>query len=1224
MTTGVLQNVGSSIGGSLGGSAGAIIGGFLGSQAGSAIDNKLFGTDSNVSGRGGYRLKNLAVQSSAYGEAVPIIYGAMRVAGNIIWSQDIKETTITTESGGGKGGGSGKVKSSSTSYNYSITLAIAICEGEIDEILRVWADSKVLNPNDGSFRLYKGGENQLPDTLIEGIEGEGSVPAYRGLAYVIIEDFPLADYGNRIPNFTFEVKKKAINEDSEIVPVEDLITDMVMIPGSGEFVYDDTVQMKIPGQQVGDVWAQAGDATRINQNNREEKCDAILSLDKLESTCKNLEWVAVVATCFGDDLDAGVCVIEPGVEYKIGATTEPDIWASSSFNRSTARQITLENGSPIYGGTPSDASLLRYIKEIKTRGKKVVFYPLFFMDVENKPWRGRVTGSESDVANFFTKTNGYNEFINHYANLVKDDVDAFIIGSELIGLTKVRGVGGDYPAVDALISLASSVKSVVGSGVTVTYAADWSEYHHTDGGWFNLDPLWASSDIDVVGIDAYFPLTNEAEPIAGFSQEDLKNGWNSGEGYDFYYSDAERTIQEPLQAKYAWKNIQWWWENYHDNPDSLTSAWVPQSKKIWFTEFGFPSVDGASNQPNVFVDPDSEEGGYPRFSKKRVDLRAQRNAIRATLDFWDNSAMVERKFLWTWDARPFPYWPDLQSVWADGALWKTGHWVQRKIGTSELAAIVADLSKRGGLAENQIDVSRLTTLVDGFVLNDISSIRGALDALRTAYFFDAVESNGVIKYVARGVEQIENVAENDILAQANNSDFLSINRIQEIELPQKIDVSYINKTADYQVGNQHSSRISVNNFNVEKLSLPIAMSNQDAKIISDISLYNRWLSRTSYGFVLPIKYAYLEPSDVVLVSVEGEEYKMRITATHFGTPGVMRVEAVAEDAAVYDFYNEAGQNVENVNGVLNIGDTAFKILDLPAMPNDENGQGYLRYAGSRTEVGWKGAAVFRSTVESGDYDHVSEFDSACIMGKTLDALPDGKVNVLDKESSVIVSLYGSSEINSIDNVSLLNGSNIAIIGDEVVQFMNAELLSQGKYKLTKFLRGRQGTEHLTASHIAGEDFILLNENIKKISTANSFIGLQRFYKTVSFGNDIEDAAAVDFIYRANNLKPFSPVHIKGLRDLSGNVSISWIRRARLNAGLQDNVDVPLDEVSEIYEVDILNGEIVVRTLTASAPNLTYLEVDQVTDFGSAQASINVNIYQISGYVGRGTVGAATV
>ncbi len=51
---------------------------------------------------------------------------------------------------------------------------------------------------------------------------------------MVIKDFPLGDFGNRIPNLTFEVRrtlKKAFD-------LEDKIKDITIIPGAGEYVYD--------------------------------------------------------------------------------------------------------------------------------------------------------------------------------------------------------------------------------------------------------------------------------------------------------------------------------------------------------------------------------------------------------------------------------------------------------------------------------------------------------------------------------------------------------------------------------------------------------------------------------------------------------------------------------------------------------------------------------------------------------------------------------------------------------------------------------------------------------------------------------------------------------------------------------------------------------------------------------------------------------------------------
>ena len=53
--------------------------------------------------------------------------------------------------------------------------------------------------------FYSGNEAQDADPLIQGIEGAGNTPAFRGIAYCVWENFPLANFGNRVPNLRAEV-----------------------------------------------------------------------------------------------------------------------------------------------------------------------------------------------------------------------------------------------------------------------------------------------------------------------------------------------------------------------------------------------------------------------------------------------------------------------------------------------------------------------------------------------------------------------------------------------------------------------------------------------------------------------------------------------------------------------------------------------------------------------------------------------------------------------------------------------------------------------------------------------------------------------------------------------------------------------------------------------------------------------------------------------------------
>lgn len=140
---------------------------------------------------------------------------------------------------------------------------------------------------------------------------------------------------------------------------------------------------------------------------------------------------------------------------------------------------------------PTDKSVVELAKLLYDRGIEVTIYPFLFVDVPSKPWLGIINAhSREGVDNFFK---GYDKFILHYANLehggikLKTLIKGFLIGSELEALLKLQGAGGQFPAVDRMIELASKVRNVLGEGVQISYATNWSEYHHADEGWYYLD-----------------------------------------------------------------------------------------------------------------------------------------------------------------------------------------------------------------------------------------------------------------------------------------------------------------------------------------------------------------------------------------------------------------------------------------------------------------------------------------------------------------------------------------------------------------------------------------------------------------------------------------------------------------------------------------------------------------------------------------------------------------
>ncbi len=596
MATLVLAAAGSALGGALGGSiAGlgvAALGKAAGAMLGSAIDQRLLGAGSAPVETG--RVEQFRVMGSSEGSALPRAFGRNRVAGQLIWSSRFLEH-VSTATVGGKGGGA-----SVREYSYSVSFAVALSEGVLSRIGRIWADGQAIDQTGLTIRLHPGTEDQMPDPLIEAIEGAGRAPAYRGTAYVVIEALDLTPYGNRIPQLNFEIFRRP-PDDLGIVPRSPAldVRGVALVPGTGEYSLATEPVFLRRGQ---------ADGTVANVHNDRGVPDLVASVDQLVAEVPGVESVSLVATWFGDDLRCDRCTLRPAVEQR-EEDGSPMPWVVSGQPREHARVVSRVDGRPIFGGTPADASIVQAISHLRGLGQAVMFYPFILMDIQSGnrladpwtgapdqpavPWRGRITlaraagtsgsadktaAAAADVAAFFGQARvsdfhaagttvtysgpdewSYRRFVLHYAHLcaLAGGVEAFCIGSEMRGLTQIRDAADGYPAVRALIELAADVRRVL-PDARIGYAADWSEYfghQPADGSGdvvFHLDPLWACDDVDFVGIDNYMPLSDwrdgatHADAAAGsiYDLDYLRGNVAGGEGYDWFYSDpAARDAQ---------------------------------------------------------------------------------------------------------------------------------------------------------------------------------------------------------------------------------------------------------------------------------------------------------------------------------------------------------------------------------------------------------------------------------------------------------------------------------------------------------------------------------------------------------------------------------------------------------------------------------------------------------------------------------------------------------
>src|SRR5712672_2866529 len=362
------------------GPAGAIVGRIAGALVGNIIDRKLFGPgDQNVVGP---RLADLDVMASTEGAPIPRVYGRARLAGQVV--------SNSTTSSGGKGHLVSGPRTTTTTYSYFGNFAVGLSEGVIGGVGRIWADGKPLDLTAKTIRVHRGSEDQAPDDLIIAKEGAGNSPAYRGLAYVVFERLPLADFGNRIPQLSFEIIRP-------VGKLERMARAVTLIPGTTEFGYEPSPLVSV---------LAPGTSAQENRHVSSAASDVQAALDDLMGVCPNLERIALVVAWFGTDLRCGHCAVQPGVEIAVkGINGAP--WSVDGVTRPGAYLVSQIGGRPAFGGTPSDLSVLHLIAELKARGLKITFYPFLVMDIRSGnalpdpwtgassqpayPWRGRIT-----------------------------------------------------------------------------------------------------------------------------------------------------------------------------------------------------------------------------------------------------------------------------------------------------------------------------------------------------------------------------------------------------------------------------------------------------------------------------------------------------------------------------------------------------------------------------------------------------------------------------------------------------------------------------------------------------------------------------------------------------------------------------------------------------------------------------------------------------------------
>ncbi len=655
---------------------------------------------------------------------------------------------------------------------------------------------------------------------------------------------------------------------------------------------------------------------------------------------------------------------------------------------------------------------------------------------------------------------------------------------------------------------------------------------------------------------------------------------------------------------------------------------MPQSKPVWLTEFGCPAVDKGANQPNVFPDPKSSENALPYFSNNARSDYAQRSYLSANIDHWtsdenaDGMVDIEHSYIWTWDARPYPAFPSQTSVWTDGDNWRTGHWINGRLGNAPLGELMAAIMTDHGFVD--FDVSLVEGTLQGYVQAEITSARSMLETLIEMFLIDVVEGDDKLLFSSK-LKTSKTPILLETIADQTGEHLMRYNRRQETELANEILLTHLAPDLDYQPSTAYSRRLSRASQKQEVLTLPGAVDKDTAANVADQWLQNHWASRETIEFLLPIDDIGLEVGDRVQFASEN------LFNVPKGIYAILQIEDGVHrhiTAARLISSSSLDQTIEPTHIQTLDVSSGFSpnivLMDLPLITGS-NATDWAR--GAAYVKPWTAIYLSSSSADDG-YNQRASLAMPSFIGTLSADLHPGVEGRFDHANIINVDLpFG--EFETIDLSQLLAGGNVLAIRAlndawEIVQFQSALEIAPNQWQLSGLLRAQAGTEDaMLAGAQSGADVILINDNVVSLGLNSSEIGIELNWQALAVGKSIEETNIITFAGGIRAHTPLSPVHLRGSW-VSGGISLSWIRRGRISADNWLGVEIPEDEDQIQFLVKIYRDEEIVHEAITEDSFYMYEDAQQLDDFGFNPTNLVFSVQQIGGQIAQGIARTAII
>ena len=1243
--------VGGIIGWFVGGPAGAAYGFQLGLLAGTA----LFPTQ--LDPVYGPRIEDLQTTSAQVGVPVVQAWGTIALPGTVLWLGPMREVA-TTEQVGGKGGPEQEV----TTYTYHQPIAVGLCEGPVTGILRIWENGKLVydvrprqsgettteyneridasTEYEEGFTFYSGSAEQLPDPTIEAIEGVGNVPGFRDLAYIVYHDWQLQDsQARRHPQRRFEVYRDF-----------DAVSNVTTMQTSNENDIDAWAGYEgwggayLGGAKITPAWdadilLQFHDRTQGGNPGDVETSLGVSSYDmRSGELLARKTWAQVLGpNAFTRWMKRGpqMPLSSDQEKFFVSWSTSTDITQPEQGTHYVARidartltaELIRENTTGTYnpGGDVGPVT----IGPISQRWDFATTLPVPEGDVllvymARQPMR--TDGSFGTIGEFSLVDAETLELFTRPLSAIPGDIiiDAQFDSRWDEGYLHAQGLDNNFRPV-------ATVAGNVGVTHTEGYIV-WMRGGDDERfliGKVRIQNNRLNWEFDVIGqldfSDVFPDSTSPLDGFSGFGREPwdlIDDAPNPSDYLRVLHDPSDDTLvmvlsNEPLVGHHTIQRV------LKFDPNAGTEGEI-----VWSTTL-FKGLGSGEGGPSLWsggalwhsrivehellavIGPD-----FPPTVNDEPPLVSINTTTGAVTDLGLAPVGSNRYSAFDPDTRRMAtveWWPGDLSDWLPEISFSAMVDMRRATIASrgtDLATIVRDVCLRVGFEENELDLADIQGIeVAGYARTRVMAARDVIAPLRMIGFFDCVESGNQLRWPTRGKPPVATLSLEDLGAHVEGEDApaaITTRKMQEIELPRRIRVHYLAPSRDYEPGEQVSpTRLTTSAVNETDLDLVAALDDTQAAQIAEIVWADAWRARWIHETAVDRKWMHLEPADAVLVPVDGRLERMRIATLDDADVVLRRVELVRDDDGSYESAAVATPPLGLPPPRLQrIAATEIVALDLPPLRETDNDAGFF-IAANPMDGGskWDGAVIYRSADAGANWTQVGIINApGAIRGSVVTAPPVVLHTTWDHTSSIVVELTTSATLSSATEAAVLAGANLAAVGApgrwELVQFQVAEQDGPTTWILSELLRGRRGTEH--HAMLAGDDFVLLSgPGIARIPLETSQVGAPLLYRAVSIGAAFVSAEPETITGEGVALKPFSPVHITGTRDTSGDLTISWIRRDRLHQPLRSGVSLPNSEANEQYSIDILNDEAeVVRTLTTTTPSVVYTADQQSIDFGA--------------------------